>query len=63
MSISYSILLIGGMIIFLAVVGSFDKEDHKEQNDNYCDMVRLHKTSHGDAGWPDYEHSFSKRCI
>lgn len=42
------------VLLLMGIVGHFDAEDEQLQQDNYCEMVKLWKESHGKAGWPAY---------
>lgn len=51
------IRLIAFVIIMVAaygIVGTHDFEEEQRQEQEYCDMVKLHKQTRGQAGWPEY---------
>ena len=51
------IRLIAYIIILLAImgiVGTYDFEEAERQEQEYCDMVKLHKQTRGQSGWPEY---------
>jgi hypothetical protein len=45
-------LLIGGL---LGYVGSLDVQSEQMEEEHYCEMVKIWKSSHGQAGWPAYD--------
>lgn len=48
------ILLFILVLVLMGVAGQMDFEDEQLQQDNYCEMVKLWKESHGQKGWPAY---------
>lgn len=55
-------LAITAIISIFAVVGAGDYQEATEQQTVYCKMVKLHKDTNGESGWPDYQGSYAKRC-
>jgi hypothetical protein len=50
------------LVLALSYVGKMDFEDAVLQQDHYCQMVKLHKDTNGDAGWPDYKGIYDQSC-
>jgi len=48
------ILAIVAILAAMGIAGHMDFEDEQLQQDNYCEMVKLWKESHGQKGWPAY---------
>ncbi len=42
------------MLAIRGIVGSYDFEEAKRQEQEYCEMVKLYKQTRGQAGWPEY---------
>ena len=55
-------LIITAIISLFAVVGAGDYQDAVQQEAAYCEMVKLHKKTNGESGWPDYKGSYAERC-
>lgn len=56
--IAIAAAIIGG----ISCAGTVSVNDAKAQRVNYCDMVQKYKTTHGEQGWPDFNHNFNKLC-
>ena len=39
-----------------------DKKADEYQEQEYCSMVELYQKTNGDAGWPDFKHTYNKSC-
>ena len=52
-----TIFLLGSILL----VSANDSELERDADQNYCEMVDLHKQSNGDLGWPDYKNTY-KGC-
>lgn len=51
----YQVILIGlALLAAFGLLGSLDKEEEERQVQEYCEMVKLWKTTKGQAGWPAY---------
>ena len=48
------ILLFILILVAMGIAGQMDFEDEQLQQENYCEMVKLWKESHGQKGWPAY---------
>ncbi len=48
--------IIAIIIIFLlfGIIGNLDYESKQEEQDNYCEMVKIYKQTNGTKGWPAY---------
>lgn len=56
-------LIAGGFIFLaLAITGTNDFDQVKEQNEEYCENVQLFSDSNGKSGWPDYNETFDEYC-
>lgn len=55
-------LFITAIISIFAVVGAGDYQEATQQETAYCDMVKLHKETNGESGWPDYQGNYAQRC-
>lgn len=56
MAIHYkTILTAAGIIAAMGIAGQLDYEEEQRQAEQYCEMVRLWKQTHGRAGWPAYD--------
>ena len=53
-----TIFLLGSILL----VSANDSELERDADQNYCEMVNLHKQSNGDIGWPDYKNTYEKGC-
>ena len=49
------IAALASIIVVFGVVGHFDSEGDAIEQDQYCQMVKLWKDSHGREGWPAYK--------
>lgn len=49
------ILAFIGIIVAIGIVGQSDMEEEQRQADQYCEMVKLWKSTNGQAGWPAYD--------
>lgn len=49
------LIAIAALVLGVVIVMSGDYEDEKQIDANYCQMVKLHKDSDGENGWPDYK--------
>lgn len=57
------LLLIGcGIGVFVASSVLDCKLDAQLQQEEYCGMVLLGKTSKGELGWPDYRKQYKELC-
>ncbi len=51
----YQVILAFIAFIALAgIVGQSDFEEELRQVQHYCDMVKMHEQTNGQAGWPAY---------
>ena len=48
-------------ILIALIVCSFGKPSISENN-NYCEMVKIHIDSNGENGWPDYNNNYKELC-
>ena len=53
-----TLFLLGSILL----VSANDSELERDADQNYCEMVDLHKQSNGDLGWPDYKNTYEKGC-
>jgi len=53
-----TLFLLGSILL----VSANDSELERDADQNYCEMVNLHKQSNGDIGWPDYKNTYEKGC-
>lgn len=59
----YIYLLVGLMaLLALSSLSSFDEHSEQKEERQYCEMVKLHKESGGENGWPDYKKQYDKVC-
>ena len=42
------------MLAAFGIAGTHDFEEEQRQEQEYCDMVKLHKKTRGREGWPEY---------
>lgn len=56
----YTICVIIVGLILLGLVGTMDMEAEQLEQEQYCEMVQLHKD--GKGGWPDYNGNFAEVC-
>jgi len=50
------------LIFIYGFVGNMDMQDQQIEQQHYCQMVGLWRTSGGTAGWPDYNQNASEVC-
>ena len=50
------------LITALAFTATEDKKADEYQEQEYCSMVELYQKTNGDAGWPDFKHTYNKSC-
>lgn len=50
------------VMLILVVVSNEDKKADEYQEQEYCSMVELYQQTNGDAGWPDFKHTYNKSC-
>lgn len=50
------------VVFILAVVSNEDKKADEYQEQEYCSMVELYQQTNGEAGWPDFKHTYNKSC-
>lgn len=43
------------IVVALGLVGNSDIEAAQNSRSEYCDMVKLHKETNGQFGWPAYK--------
>lgn len=55
-------ILIAIFASILGWIGTQDKEQQKQSESEYCQMVKLYKQTNGDFGWPDYHRSYAEWC-
>ena len=49
-------------IIAAAFTATEDKKTDEYQEQEYCSMVELYQQTKGEAGWPDFKHTYNKSC-
>jgi hypothetical protein len=50
--------LAGYLIVIIAafgIAGMIDYQDESDQQQEYCDMVKVYNNSKGEFGWPNYK--------
>lgn len=52
-SVAIAVLVLG---VVIAMSGDYEEQQHIDAN--YCQMVKLHKDSGGENGWPDYKGTY-----
>lgn len=51
-------------IIFLMYTSGKSEYDLQiDEQNHYCEMVKLFKDSKGKTGWPDFKNTYSEWCI
>ena len=46
---------VGALLVFLSLAGAEDVREAEHQVTEYCEMVKLWKSSGGENGWPAYK--------
>lgn len=49
-------------LIAAAFIAIEDKKADEYQEQEYCSMVELYQQTKGEAGWPDFKHTYNKSC-
>lgn len=56
-------VLAGAAIALLVIDDATSRKlDAQLQQEEYCSMVKLHQTSNGKLGWPDYRKQYKELC-
>jgi hypothetical protein len=56
-------VLIGlSLLGMVMLMGHIDREVEKADLEHYCEMVKLHKQSKAELGWPDYRGIYLESC-
>jgi len=55
----FSILILTVLVLSISR-SSFD--DEIDNNEHYCEMVKIFKDSDGENGWPDYNDNYGVIC-
>lgn len=63
LAVSPAVWMLVLLILALGTIGRMDFEDAIQSEKRYCNMVKLHKNTHGDAGWPDYKATYDAVCL
>lgn len=56
------LLLAGAAFAAFGLVGTMDYEDAVSEQKHYCEMVDEYNRTNGQAGWPDYEGTYTRYC-
>ena len=53
---------IGGLMLLIGQLGTWDREADTDQAELYCEMVAQHKR-YPSQGWPDYDGTYKTQCL
>ncbi len=56
-----AILLVLILLVFVFFINGDDYENEKEENEQYCEMVRAYMRDKN-TGWPDFNENFKELC-